>query len=43
LTPLGRNAQAEDIAGAILAMAAAGTNGFVSGAYLPVSGGNLML
>jgi NAD(P)-dependent dehydrogenase (short-subunit alcohol dehydrogenase family) len=43
MTPLGRNAQAEDIAGAILAMAAAGTTGFVSGAYLPVSGGNLML
>ena len=41
-TPLGRNAQPEDIAGVILAMAADDT-GFMTGAYLPVSGGNLML
>jgi 3-oxoacyl-[acyl-carrier protein] reductase len=43
MTPLGRNAQPEDIAGVILAMAAADTSGFVSGAYVPVSGGSLML
>jgi len=41
-TPLGRNAEPEDIAGVILAMAADDT-GFMTGAYLPVSGGNLML
>jgi 3-oxoacyl-[acyl-carrier protein] reductase len=41
-TPLGRNAEPEDIAGVVLAMAA-GTAGFVTGAYVPVSGGNLML
>ncbi len=41
-TPLGRNAEAEDIAGVILAMAA-DTTGFMTGAYLPVSGGSLML
>jgi len=40
--PLGRNAEPEDIAGAILAMAADAT-GFMTGAYLPVSGGSLML
>jgi 3-oxoacyl-[acyl-carrier protein] reductase len=41
-TPLGRNAEAEDVAGAVLAMVA-DTTGFVTGAYLPVSGGSLML
>jgi 3-oxoacyl-[acyl-carrier protein] reductase len=41
-TPLCRNAQPEDIAGVILAMAADAT-GFMTGAYLPVSGGSLML
>jgi len=41
-TPLGRNAEPEDIAGVVLAMAADAT-GFVTGAYVPVSGGNLML
>ncbi len=41
-TPLGRNALAEDIAGAILAVASEHM-GFVTGAYLPVSGGNLMV
>lgn len=41
-TPLGRNAEPEDIAGAVLAMAA-DTTGFVTGAYVPVSGGMLML
>ena len=41
-TPLGRNAEPEDIAGVVLAMAADIT-GFVTGAYVPVSGGNLML
>lgn len=41
-TPLGRNAEPEDIAGVVLAMAA-DTTGFVTGAYVPVSGGNLML
>jgi len=41
-TPLGRNAEPEDVAGAVLAMASDAT-GFVSGAYLPVSGGILML
>ena len=41
-TPLGRNAEAEDIAGVILSMVA-DTTGFVSGAYVPVSGGSLML
>jgi 3-oxoacyl-[acyl-carrier protein] reductase len=40
--PLGRNAQAEDIAGVILAMASDHT-AFVTGAYVPVSGGSLML
>jgi 3-oxoacyl-[acyl-carrier protein] reductase len=41
-TPMGRNAQPEDIAGVVLAMAA-DTTGFVTGAYVPVSGGSLML
>jgi len=41
MTPLGRNAQPEDVAGVILAMAADET-GFVSGSYVPVSGGGLM-
>jgi 3-oxoacyl-[acyl-carrier protein] reductase len=41
-TPLGRNAEPEDVAGAILAMVA-DTTGFVTGAYVPVSGGSLML
>ena len=40
--PLGRNAEPEDIAGVILAMAADAT-GFMTGAYMPVSGGSLML
>jgi len=42
MTPLQRNGLPEDIAGAVLAMASDLT-GFVTGAYLPVSGGNLML
>jgi 3-oxoacyl-[acyl-carrier protein] reductase len=42
MTPLGRNAQPEDVAGAVLAMAADET-AFVTGAYVPVSGGILML
>ena len=41
MTPLGRNGLPEDVAGAVLAMAA-NTTTFVSGAYLPVSGGSLM-
>jgi 3-oxoacyl-[acyl-carrier protein] reductase len=41
-TPLGRNAQPEDVAGVILAIVA-DTTGFVTGAYVPVSGGSLML
>ena len=41
-TPLGRNAQPEDVAGVVLAMAADET-AFVTGAYVPVSGGSLML
>ncbi len=41
-TPLGRNAEPEDVAGVVLAMAA-DTTGFVTGAYVPVSGGILML
>lgn len=40
--PLGRNAEPEDIAGVILAVAA-DASGFMTGAYLPVSGGSLML
>ncbi len=42
VTPLGRNAEPEDIAGVVLAMVA-DTTGFVTGAYVPVSGGSLML
>jgi len=42
LTPLRRNALAEDVAGAVLALAGDET-GFVSGAYLPVSGGGLLM
>jgi 3-oxoacyl-[acyl-carrier protein] reductase len=41
-TPLGRNALAEDVAGAILALAC-DEAGFVSGAYVPVSGGSQMM
>ena len=41
-TPLGRNAVAEDVAGAILALAC-DEAGFVSGAYVPVSGGSQMV
>ena len=41
-TPLRRNAMPEDIAGVILAMVADET-GFVTGSYVPVSGGSLML
>ena len=41
-TPLGRNAIAEDVAGAILALAC-DEAGFVSGAYVPVSGGSQMV
>ena len=41
-TPLGRNATAEDVAGAILALAC-DEAAFVSGAYVPVSGGSQMM
>ncbi len=41
-TPLGRNAVAEDVAGAILALASDEAS-FVSGAYVPVSGGSQMM
>jgi 3-oxoacyl-[acyl-carrier protein] reductase len=41
-TPLGRNALAEDVAGAILALVC-DEAGFVSGAYVPVSGGSQMM
>lgn len=41
-TPLRRNAQAEDIAGAILMMASDQTK-HITGTYIPVSGGNHML
>jgi 3-oxoacyl-[acyl-carrier protein] reductase len=41
MTPLGRNALPEDVAGVVLAMAADAT-AFVSGAYVPVSGGSQM-
>lgn len=41
MTPLGRNAMPEDVAGVILAMAADAA-AFVSGAYVPVSGGSQM-
>lgn len=40
-TPLQRNAQPDDIAGAILMMACDQTQ-FITGAYIPVSGGNHM-
>lgn len=42
LTPLRRNAVPEDVAGAVVALAG-DELGFVSGAYLPVSGGNLLM
>lgn len=42
MTPLGRNALPEDVAGAIL-MLASDASRFVTGAYVPVSGGSLML
>jgi 3-oxoacyl-[acyl-carrier protein] reductase len=42
MTPLGRNAEAEDVAGVILALAS-DLAAFVTGAYVPVSGGSLML
>lgn len=41
-TPLGRVGRPEDVAGAVL-MLASGHAGFVTGAYVPVSGGALML
>lgn len=41
-TPLGRNASPEDVAGAVLALACEET-AFVSGAYLPVSGGSQII
>lgn len=41
MTPLGRNALPEDVAGAVLAMAC-NEAGFVTGAYVPVSGGMMM-
>lgn len=41
-TPMGRNGLPEDIAGAVLMMAS-DYSGFVTGSYLPVSGGVLML
>jgi 3-oxoacyl-[acyl-carrier protein] reductase len=41
MTPLGRNALPEDVAGAIL-MVAGEPARFVNGAYIPVSGGHLM-
>jgi 3-oxoacyl-[acyl-carrier protein] reductase len=41
-TPMGRNGLPEDIAGAVLMMASDHSR-FVSGSYLPVSGGTLML
>jgi 3-oxoacyl-[acyl-carrier protein] reductase len=41
-TPLGRNAVAEDVAGAILALVS-DEAAFVSGAYVPVSGGSQMM
>jgi 3-oxoacyl-[acyl-carrier protein] reductase len=42
MTPLCRNGQPEDVAGAVLAVAA-DTGRFLTGVYLPVSGGTLML
>ena len=41
-TPLKKNAQPEDIAGAILMMASDQAQ-FITGAYIPVSGGSLMV
>lgn len=41
-TPMGRNGLPEDIAGAVLMMAS-DHSGFVTGSYLPVCGGTLML
>lgn len=41
-TPMGRNALPEDIAGAVLLMASEQTR-FITGAYLPVSGGIQMI
>jgi 3-oxoacyl-[acyl-carrier protein] reductase len=41
MTPLGRNALPEDVAGVVLAMACNET-GFVTGSYVPVSGGMMM-
>jgi 3-oxoacyl-[acyl-carrier protein] reductase len=41
ITPLGRVAEAEDVAGAILMMVSDGTR-FVTGAFLPVNGGSQM-
>lgn len=42
LTPLGRVAQPEDVAGTVVAVASGGM-GFVTGAYIPVSGGIQMV
>jgi len=42
MTPLGRNALPEDVAGAILLVASEPAR-FINGAYIPVSGGHLML
>ncbi len=42
LTPLGRVAQPEDVAGVVVAVASGGM-GFVTGAYIPVSGGIQMV
>lgn len=41
-TPLGRNGRPEDVAGAVLAVAADSAR-FLTGVYVPVSGGALML
>ncbi len=42
MTPLGRNGLPEDVAGAILLLASEEAR-FITGAYLPVSGGIQML
>jgi 3-oxoacyl-[acyl-carrier protein] reductase len=42
MTPLGRNGRPEDVAGAVLAVASE-TGRFLTGVYLPVSGGTLMI
>ena len=42
MTPLGRNGLPEDVAGAVL-MVASDAGRFLSGVYVPVSGGSLML